>query len=204
LTSLADILAALGIGAAVGLRAPIAGLATVVLARTDTGVDFDATDWSWLESPWVAVALFLAAILLYNIGRSRPASAAAHSSPSGGAVSVFAHDRTLIVGTALAVVASVLFGSAIANSLLGGVAAVAGSVLGALGPGGFFTRAQRRASGVAAALVVLVGDLVALTTVVLVALVHALGALAALAATWLWWRARSTDVVRPGGLRILR
>lgn len=63
-----DILQAAGIGAAVGIRPFLPALLVGALAAGDLGVDFDGTDWSFLEDP-VFLAVMLAGVVLATVLR---------------------------------------------------------------------------------------------------------------------------------------
>jgi hypothetical protein len=64
-----DILQAAGIGAAIGIRPFLPVLLVGVLAMADAGVDFDGTDFAFLESwPFLLAAVLVTAGLVY-VGR---------------------------------------------------------------------------------------------------------------------------------------
>ena len=60
-----DLLQGIGIAAGIGLELPLAALLTIVLARGDLGIDFDGTDFSFLESPATAAVLFAVVALQF-------------------------------------------------------------------------------------------------------------------------------------------
>ena len=67
---LLDLLQALGVGAAIGIRPGLATLLVGVLASADLGVDFDGTDFAFLEeAPFLFGAVLLVA--LSDVARRR-------------------------------------------------------------------------------------------------------------------------------------
>lgn len=68
--TLLDLLQALGIGAAVGIRPFLPALLVGALAAGDLGVDFDGTDWSFLEKAPFLVAM-LAGLVVFDLVRRR-------------------------------------------------------------------------------------------------------------------------------------
>lgn len=61
-----------GLAGASGIRPFLPPLLAGALARADAGVDFDGTDWSFLESPGFLLAVFVLAVVWYAVGRSGP------------------------------------------------------------------------------------------------------------------------------------
>ena len=60
---LLDILQGMGVSAAAGLRPFLPTLLVGALAADDLGVDFDGTDFSFLESPWFLLAIAVALVV---------------------------------------------------------------------------------------------------------------------------------------------
>jgi uncharacterized membrane protein len=60
---LLDILQGMGVSAAAGLRPFLPTLLVGALAADDLGVDFDGTDFAFLESPWFLLALVVALVV---------------------------------------------------------------------------------------------------------------------------------------------
>jgi hypothetical protein len=76
---LLDILQGMGVSAAAGLRPFLPTLLVGALAADDLGVDFDGTDFAFLESAWflLAVAVALAVVTLLRSRFETPAGEAA-------------------------------------------------------------------------------------------------------------------------------
>ncbi len=60
---LLDILQGMGVSAAAGLRPFLPTLLVGALAADDLGVDFDGTDFAFLESPWFLLAIAVAFVV---------------------------------------------------------------------------------------------------------------------------------------------
>src|SRR3954451_23433897 len=120
-----------GLSGASGVRPFLPALLAGALAREDTGLDFDGTDFSFLEQPWfllVVLALAVAAYLAQRRGLSL--------------------DRVLLALGA--VLGALLFAGSLADEgyaswpgIIGGVACAA---LGWLAIAALFSRARRRVS----------------------------------------------------------
>jgi uncharacterized protein DUF4126 len=67
---LLDILQGMGVSAAAGLRPFLPTLLVGALAADDLGVDFDGTDFAFLESPWFLFAIVVA-LVVTTLVRSR-------------------------------------------------------------------------------------------------------------------------------------
>jgi uncharacterized membrane protein YgdD (TMEM256/DUF423 family) len=78
---LLDILQGMGVSAAAGLRPFLPTLLVGALAADDLGVDFDHTDFAFLESPWflLAIAVALVVTTLLRTRLQTPAGEAALS-----------------------------------------------------------------------------------------------------------------------------
>ena len=66
---LLDLLQALGLGSATGMRPFLPALVAGLLARADVGVDFEDTAFAFLESPVFLAALALALVVALLLGR---------------------------------------------------------------------------------------------------------------------------------------
>ena len=60
---LLDILQGAGVSAAAGIRPFLPGLLTGALASADLGVDFDGTDFAFLEEPWFLAVLAIGLVV---------------------------------------------------------------------------------------------------------------------------------------------
>jgi uncharacterized membrane protein len=79
---LLDILQGMGVSAAAGLRPFLPTLLVGALAADDLGVDFDGTDFSFLESPWFLLAITVA-LVVTTLLRSRFETPAGEAALSG-------------------------------------------------------------------------------------------------------------------------
>jgi Domain of unknown function (DUF4126) len=79
---LLDILQGMGVSAAAGLRPFLPTLLVGALAADDLGVDFDHTDFSFLESPWFLLALVVA-LVVTTLARTRFENAAGQAMLDG-------------------------------------------------------------------------------------------------------------------------
>jgi Domain of unknown function (DUF4126) len=182
----------MGLAGATGVRPYLPPLLTGVLARSDTGIDFDGTDWSFLESPGFLGAVVALGLIAYVLERS-PANQRAVESFSGGI--------GLIVG-------AMLFAGALAD---GGSAAwpglVAGVICAALGwraVGGLVERARGRLEGGAAAVLSAYADTVALVLAAIAIFIPPLSILMIVAFVVLLLGGRRREGEKYAGLRVLR
>src|ERR687895_1499047 len=67
-----DTTTGIGLSGATGVRPYLPPLLAGALARGDTGIDFDGTDWSFLESPGFLVAVLALGVIAYVAERSGP------------------------------------------------------------------------------------------------------------------------------------
>jgi hypothetical protein len=79
---LLDILQGMGVSAAAGLRPFLPTLLVGALAADDLGVDFDGTDFAFLESAWFLLAVTVA-LVVTTLLRSRLETAAGEAAVSG-------------------------------------------------------------------------------------------------------------------------
>lgn len=179
-----------GIASATGVRPFLPPLLAGALARGDTGIDFDGTDWAFLESTSFLVAVLALAVLQWLLGR-------------GGRA---------IPQPALGVVAAVLGALFFAGSLADGgqtdwwglLAGAACALVAFAAASAFLGRVRRRLDGEAAAFLDVYADLIALALAGLAILAPPVGFLALAAFAYLLVRGRAQADRKYEGLRILR
>ena len=162
------------------------------LAGADAGIDFDGTDWSFLEEPAFLGVVFALTVVSYGAERS-------------GA-------NKELVNRVTAVAALVLGALMFAGSLAAGgrtawpglVAGLAIAALAWVAVGGLLERARRRLDAGAASLLPIYADGAALLLAALAVFVEPAGYLALAAFAFLLVGARREKGRKYAGLRILR
>jgi hypothetical protein len=188
-----------GLAGASGVRPFLPPLLAGALARGDIGIDFDGTDWRFLESPAFLLAVFVLAVLWYGLERSGP--------------NRFAQQLAAVLGLTLG---GLLFAGSLADGGHEGwpgiVAGVACAALAWLAVGGLLRRARARlgtsgpageGSG-AARLLDAYAEAGALLLAGLAILIPPVSFLALAAFAVLLVRSRGGDDRKYAGLRILR
>jgi hypothetical protein len=186
-----DTTTGIGLAGATGVRPYLPPLLAGGLARSDLGIDFDGTDWRFLESTGFLVAVLAVGVIAYLAERSQRQRA----------VEVFSGVVGIVLG-------ALLFAGALAD---GGTEAwpglVAGPICALLGwraVGGLVERVRGRLEGGAAALLTAYADAVALLLAAIAIFVPPASLLAIAAFIVLIVGARRREGEKYAGLRILR
>ena len=181
-----------GLAGATGVRPFLPPLLAGALARGDTGIDFDGTDWSFLESPGFLLAVLALAVLSYVAERS-------------GVNRRLASRASLAVAVVLG---ALLFAGSLADggttAWPGLVAGAACALLAVLAIGGLLERVARRLDESAARLLTVYADLVALLLAAIAIFLSPVAFLALAAFAFLLVRDRQGKDRKYAGLRILR
>ena len=183
-----DLLQGIGIAAAVGVR-PFLPVALVAgLARADLGLDFDGTDFAFLES-WAVIAGFLGGAVVSIVSKDPP------SPPVVKAVVLAA------IGALFAAGSLADHGYTIIPGLAAGAAA---AVLGFLAARSLFTRVRRRLDPEAARALPLYGEAAAGLAAGLSILFPPLAVLVVAGLAWLLAGGRRREGEKYAGLRVLK
>ena len=181
-----------GLAGASGIRPFLPPLLAGALARGDVGVDFDRTDWRFLESPGFLLAVLALTVLAYAAERS---GANPRAVALGGGVAAVALGALLFAGSLAA------GGSAAAPGLVAGAAC---ALLAFVAVGGLLERAARRLEEGPARLLLVYADLTALVLTAVAIFVQPVAVLAIVAFAVLLVRGRRQGERKYAGLRILR
>jgi hypothetical protein len=188
---LLDILQGMGVSAAAGLRPFLPTLLVGALAADDLGVDFDGTEFAFLESPWflLAIAVALAVTTLLRSRFETPAGEAA----LGG------------VGLGLG---ALLFAGTLDDrhatwwpGIVGGLVC---AFIAQQGARSLLTRTRARLDAEAAGALFLYAEAVALLTAGLSVLIPPISVLAIAFFAWLRLGGRRREGEKYAGLRILK
>jgi FtsH-binding integral membrane protein len=191
-----DILQALGIGAAVGIRPFLPALLVGALAARDLGVDFDGTDFAFLEEPPFLVAM-IAGLVIFDFVRRQ----AGDERLEGGAGLI------ALAGIAL-VIAGLQGGGSLADRggpvVVGILVAVAGAAFALLALVPLFTRVRSRLDKNAAGLLPFYREALALVAAGLSVLFPPLAIVVVGVLAFLMAGGRRREGEKYAGLRILR
>ena len=190
-----DLLQAAGIGAAIGIRPFLPALLVGALAAGDLGIDFDGTDFSFLEQAPFLLAM-LVGLVVFDVIRRR------------GAEERLEAGAGLYVLGALALVIAALFGAgSLADHghpvLAGLLLAAACAALALLAVPPLFARVRTRL-GAEAGLLPLYREAIALAVAGLSVLFPPLAVIAVAGLVWLLAGSRRRQGEKYAGLRILR
>jgi hypothetical protein len=191
-----------GVSGATGVRPFLPALLVGALASNDSGVDFDGTDYSFLEEPAFLFVVLALAVVTYALSQrgSRGAGRRSQVLQVGGAV----------VGLALG---ALLFAGSLAaggeTSWWGLPAGLVCAALGYLAVAALFGRARQRLAsqadaGGAESLLDIYAEGIALVLAALALYVEPAGYAALLVFLFLIVRSRGERAQKYGGLRILR
>jgi hypothetical protein len=193
---LLDLLQGLGIAAAIGIRPFLPTLLVGALAAGNAGVDFDHTDFSFLEKPGFLLAVLVAVVVLGFVER-RVGGDVTRSRPGFIAL--------LVIAIALAAVSAA--GSIADRSSdwwPGLIVGAAGAVLGFVAARSLFTRVRARLDPAAAGALPVYAEGCALLAAGAAVLLPPLAILVVAGLAWLLLGGRRRAGEKYAGLRILR
>jgi len=190
-----------GLAGASGVRPFLPPLLAGALARSDTGVDFEGTSYSFLEEPWFLFVVFALAVAAYLAERRR-APAPAGSDARGRS------PRELAEGALALVLGALLFAGSLEDGghegFVGLLAGAACAALAFLAVTALLRGARRRLESSAAGMLGVYADAVALALAGLSILFPPLAFVALAAFAWLLVTSRRQGAKKYAGLRSLR
>jgi Domain of unknown function (DUF4126) len=188
---LLDILQGMGVSAAAGLRPFLPTLLVGALAADDLGVDFDGTDFAFLESPWFLLAMVVAFVVT-TLLRTRLETPAGEAALGG-------------IGLGLG---ALLFAGTLDDRHATWWPGIVGGLVCALiaqqGARSLLTRTRARLDAAAAAALFLYAEAAALLLAGLSVLIPPVSVLAIGFFVWLRLGGRRREGEKHAGLRILR
>jgi uncharacterized protein DUF4126 len=187
-----DTTTGMGLAGSTGVRPYLPPLLAGALARSDTGIDFDGTDWHFMESTGFLAAVLALAVIMYVVERS---------GPNRRAVELFSGTMGLVLGAMLFAGALADGGSASWPGLIGGAVCAA---LGWRAVGDLIERTRARLEGSAAALLSVWADLAALVLTAVAVFVPPASILVVAAFVVLLLGGRRREGEKYAGLRVLR
>jgi hypothetical protein len=188
-----DLLQGIGIAAAIGIRPMLPVLLAGALASQDIGLDFDGTDFAFLESwPFLLAAVLVTAALVYAGRRS-----AVEPAPLVWALAA----ACVLLGALMAAGSLADHGYTIVPGVILGSAAAA---LGFAAARDLFARVRRRLDADAASALPVYAESMALAGAGLSILFPPLALLVVGALAWLLLGGRRREGEKYAGLRILR
>jgi Domain of unknown function (DUF4126) len=188
---LLDILQGMGVSAATGVRPFLPTLLVGALAADDLGVDFDHTDFAFLERPWWLLAIAVA-LVVTTLARTRFEVPAGMAALDG-------------IGLGLG---ALLFAGTLADHRSTWWPGIIGGILCAFiaqqGVRSLMTRTRARLDAAAAGALFLYAEATALVTAGLSVLIPPVSVLFIAFFTWLRLGGRRREGEKYAGLRILR
>jgi hypothetical protein len=191
-----DLLQSAGITAAVGVRPILPVLLTGGLAAADLGIDFEGTDYSFLEEPWFLGLVAAVGVALWLVTR-RATRQALERGWAAYAAAAVAGPLALLQGAG-----SMADGGH--PAWVGMVVGLACVSLGLAAAASLFARVRRRLDPEAASYLPLYGEGAALVACGLSILFPPLAILVIAALLWLLLGSRRREGEKYAGLRILR
>jgi Domain of unknown function (DUF4126) len=188
---LLDILQGMGVSAAAGLRPFLPTLLVGALAADDLGVDFDGTDFAFLESAWFLLAIVVA-LVVTTLARTRLETPAGEAALSGIGLGLGA---LLFAGT---------LDDRHATWWPGIVAGLVCALVAQQGARSLLTRTRARLDAEAAGALFLYAEGAALLTAGLSVLIPPVSVLFIAFFIWLRLGGRRREGEKYAGLRILR
>jgi hypothetical protein len=188
---LLDIMQGMGVSAAAGLRPFLPTLLVGALAADDLGVDFDGTDFAFLESPWFLLAIVVA-LVVTTLLRSRFETPAGEAALGGIGMGLGA---LLFAGT---------LDDRHATWWPGIIAGLACALIAQQGARSLLTRTRARLDAEAAGALFLYAEAAALLIAGLSVLIPPVSVLAIAFLIWLRLGGRRREGEKYAGLRILR
>jgi hypothetical protein len=188
---LLDILQGMGVSAAVGLRPFLPTLLVGALAADDLGVDFDGTDFAFLESAWFLLAIAVALVVSVLL-RARLETAAGEAALGG-----------IRLGLGALLFAGILDDrhGTWWPGIIGGLIC---AYIAQQGAQSLLTRTRARLDAEAAGALFLYAMAAALLLAGLAVLIPPISVLALAFFAWLWLGGRRREGEKYAGLRILR
>jgi Domain of unknown function (DUF4126) len=187
-----DTTTGVGLAGATGVRPYLPPLLAGALARGDTGIDFDGTDWHFIESTEFLAAVLALAVIMYVVERS---------GPNRRAVELFSGTMGLVLGAMLFAGALADGGSASWPGLIGGAICAA---LGWRAVGDLLERTRARLDAGPAALLTAYADIAALVLAAIAIFVPPVSILMIVAFVVLLTGGRRREGEKYAGLRVLR
>ena len=193
-----------GLAGATGVRPFLPPILTGALASADVGVDFDNTNFDWVEKPGFLLIVLAISVVAYFVERQ---SAGRESATNGSG-----KPERSPVQAGLAVISmafgAVLFGASLAaggeTEWPGVIAGMLCAFLGFMAVAMLFARARARLEGGAAALLNVYADVTSLVLAALTILFPPLGYVVLIGFVVLLVRAGRGGAQKYEGLRILR